>query len=291
MNIQEATEILHSRGFLMEKKGASVLNKAADAADDEFYTYMSDVVKEMKNYNFSGKIVYCCCDDPRWSNVYKYFEDNFDSLGLKGLLSSHYILSGDTETYWTEFVNGERIEHPLKGNGDCTSPECQKLAEKADIIVTDPPFSIFGDIATTYAHKPFIMLCTPLKMVSNNKVWKLYLSKKIRYGYTTARKFYRPNGGEDKEVYTIWYTNLPVKKNYPGVNIVPLDDSFTKFDNSDIWIGNYKAMPDTDELIGIPVSTLTRIDPNNLPFEIVEKTDKLTINGKPQFTRLIVKLK
>lgn len=291
MNIQEATEILHNRGFMLETKGAKTLNKAAKAADDEFYTYYKDVEKEMKNYNFSGKTVYCCCDDPEWSNVYKYFEDNFDKLGLNGLISSHYILPGDNETYWTEFKDGERIKHPLAGNGDCTSAECQKLADMADVIVTNPPFSIFGDIATTYANKPFIMLCTPLKMVSNRKVRKMYMEKKIRYGYTTASKFYRPDGGEDKHVYTIWYTNLKVNKNYPGINIVPMDDSFERFDNSDVIIATYKAVPDTDELIGLPVSTLVRVDPNNLPFEIVDVDDNLYVNGKQQFSRLVVKLK
>ena len=70
-----------------------VLNQAAKSKDDEFYTYMKDIVKELKHYNFSGKIVYCCCDNPEWSNFYKYFEENFDTLGLKGLLSSLRILS------------------------------------------------------------------------------------------------------------------------------------------------------------------------------------------------------
>ena len=84
---------------------------------------------------------------------------------------------------------------------------------------------------------------------------------------------------------------MKVNKNYPGINIVPMDDSFETFDNSDILIATYKAVPDTDELIGLPVSTLVRVDPNNLPFEIVDIDDNLNVNGKKQFSRLVVKLK
>lgn len=293
MNMNEATEILHNRGFILETKGAKTLNKAAKSADDEFYTYYKDVEKEMKNYNFSGKTVYCCCDNPEWSNVYKYFEDNFDKLGLKGLISSHYILPGDSETYWTEFKDGERIKHPLAGNGDCTSAECQKLADMADVIVTNPPFSIFGDIASTYINKPFIMLCTPLKMVSNRKVRKMYMEKKIRYGYTTVGNFYRPDGAKNKHVYCAWYTNLPVNKSYKPLNLVEYDEEkFPKFDNADIIsVKTQKEIPDTNEVLGVPVSILQNVDPDNLPFEILGIKSDLKLNGKNIFDRLIVKLK
>lgn len=263
------------------------LHQAKRAKDDEYYTYMKDVEKEMKNYNFSGKIVYCCCDNPEWSNVYKYFHENFDQLGLKGLISSHF----DTNTYYTSYDGNEYKKYPMKSNGDCRNSECKKLADKADIIVTNPPFSIFGDIAQTYKDMPFIMLCVPLKMITNNKVWNMYLNKQIRYGYTRVGKFYRPNSEKDKKVACIWYTNLPVRKNYPGINIVPLDDTFTKFDNYDAYDANYERVPDTDELIALPVTTLTRVDPNKLPFEIVEKQGKLIKNGKNVFERIIVKLK
>ena len=96
MKLSEATQFLRSKGYLVEKH---VLNQAAKSKDDEFYTYMKDIVKELKHYNFSGKIVYCCCDNPEWSNFYKYFRDNFDSLGLKGLISSHYEENGKPESH------------------------------------------------------------------------------------------------------------------------------------------------------------------------------------------------
>jgi hypothetical protein len=291
MNIQEATEILHTRGFVLEEaKGAKTLNKAAKAADDEFYTYYKDIEKELKNYNFSGKVVYCCCDNPEWSNFYKYFEQNFDSLGLKGLISSHFESSG--ETYWTEYYGEERIDHPLQGNGDCTDAECKALAKKADVIVTNPPFSLFNKIVETYKNKPFVMLCTPIKM-SKPTCLNLYLAGKLRYGYTTVGNFYRPEGEKDKHVYCAWYTNLPVSKNYKPLNLVEYDEEkFPNFDNEDIVsVPSQKEIPDTDKILGVPVSILMNIDPDNLPFDILGVDGKLKLNGESVFDRLLIKLR
>ena len=289
MKLSEATQFLRSKGYLVEKQ-KHVLNQAAKSKDDEFYTYMKDIVKELKHYNFGGKIVYCCCDNPEWSNFYKYFEENFDSLGLKGLISSHYETSGDT--YWTEYYGDKRIEHPLKGNGDCTSPECQALAKKADVIVTNPPFSLFNKIVETYKSKPFIMLCTPIKM-SKPTCLNLYMNHRLRYGYTTVGNFYRPEGAKDKHVYCAWYTNLPVNKSFKPLNLVEYDEEkFPKFDNADIIsVKSQRAIPDTDEVLGVPVSILQNVDPDNLPFEILGVDGKLKLNGETVFDRLIIKLK
>lgn len=289
MKLSEATQFLRSKGYLVEKQ-KHVLNQAAKSKDDEFYTYMKDIVKELKHYNFGGKIVYCCCDNPEWSNFYKYFEENFDTLGLKGLISSHYETSGDT--YWTEYYGDKRIDHPLKGNGDCTSPECQALAKKADVIVTNPPFSLFNKIVETYKDKPFVMLCTPIKM-SKPTCLNLYLAGKLRYGYTTVGNFYRPEGAKDKHVYCAWYTNLPVNKTFKPLNFVEYDEEkFHNFDGEDIVsVPSQKEIPDTDKILGVPVSILMNVDPDNLPFEILGVNSKLKMNGESVFDRLIVRLK
>lgn len=296
MEFDEVMQILHENGFLLEdtivekvKGGANVLNRAARNKDDEFYTFTGDIERELENYNFSGKVVYCCCDNPEWSNFYKFFEKNFDSLGLKGLISSHFESSG--ETYWTEFDGTNFEKHPLKGNGDCRSEECQELANMADIIVTNPPFSLFQSIVQTYYKKPFIMVCTPLKM-TQGFCFELYKQGKIRYGYTTLNKFYRPDG-DTKNVQCAWYTNLPVNKSYKKLNLVPYDEEqFPKFDNEDIIsVKSQKFIPDTDEKIGLPVSIIINVDPNNLPFEILGIRHDLKLNGKNIFDRLVVKLK
>lgn len=291
MLLSEALNILQSNSYLIEAKSNNKgLNAAAKNKDDEYYTHMKDVVKEMKNYDFSGKVVYCCCDNPEWSNVYKYFEENYDSLGLAGLISSHYEEKGST--YWTEYIDGERIEHPLEGNGDCTSAECKALANKADIIVTNPPFSIFNDIVKTYLTMPFIMLCIPMKM-GNRLCLPLFKAGKLRYGYTTIGSFYRPNGEKDKHVYTAWYTNLPVKKNFKPFNFVEYDEEkFPTYDNFDgVDCSDQHFIPDTDKIIGLPLSVLRNIDPDNNPFEILGVENKLVLNGKKLFDRIMVKLK
>ena len=289
MKLSEDTQFLRSKGYLVEKQ-KHVLNQAAKSKDDEFYTYMKDIVKELKHYIFGGKIVYCCCDNPEWSNFYKYFEENFVSLGLKGLISSHYETSG--YTYWTEYYGDKRIDHPLKGNGDCTSTECQALAKKADVIVTNPPFSLFNKIVETYKSKPFIMLCTPIKM-SKPTCLNLYMNHKLRYGYTTVGNFYRPEGAKDKHIYCAWYTNLQVNKSFKPLNLVEYDEEkFPKFDNTDIIsVKSQRAIPDTEEVLGVPVSILQNVDPDNLPFEILGVDGKLKLNGETVFDRLIIKLK
>lgn len=284
MNLNEARQILRQNGYIIE---AHVMNRAKQAKDDEFYTKYKDVEKEMVHYNFSGKVVYCCCDNPEWSQVYKYFKDNYKKLGLKGLISSHL----DNETYSTHYDGIEEIKTPMKSNGDCTNSECKALAAEADIIVTNPPFSIFADIVNTYKNKPFIMLCTQAKMVCNKTIWNLYLNKKIHYGYTGIGTFYRPNGEKDKHVQCLWYTNIPVNKQYKKLNLVELDESFEKYDNYDAYEASWAKVPYTDEIIGLPVSVIKNLDPNNLPFYIIERNDKLVLNGKKMFTRLLVKLK
>jgi hypothetical protein len=289
MNILEAKRILNNRGYILED--SHVLNKAAKSKDDEFYTYMKDIKKELDNYNFSGKIVYCCCDNPEWSNFYKYFKDNFDSLGLEGLISSHFEESG--RPYWTEFYGDEVVKHPLQGNGDCTSVECQKIASMADVIVTNPPFSLFNKILSVYKDKPFVMLCTPMKM-ANRICLPLFKSGKLRYGYNTVGNFYRPDGAKDKHVYCAWYTNLPVNKSFRPLHLVEYDEEkFPKFDNYDaVAVESQKAIPNTkDEVLGVPISILMNVDPDNLPFDILGVNGKLQLNGKSVFDRLLIKLR
>lgn len=289
MDIFEAKRILRENHYILE--GNAHLSRAKSNKDDEFYTYEKDVAKEMQNYDFSGKTVYCMCDDPTWSNVYKYFEKNFDSLGLAGLISSHYVNGG--ESYYTRFENGERKEYPLKGNGDCLSPECRKLADEADIIVTNPPFSLFLDIVKAYKNKPFIMLCIELQMASKTCL-ELFKQGKLHYGYTRIGKFYRPNGEDDKKVNTIWYTNLdvPVRaNNLKYVDYEEDNEQFSSYDNFDaVNCDSIHAIPQAKGLtVGIPITALHNIDVNNCPFEILGVRTDLKINDKKIFRRLIIR--
>lgn len=121
------------------------LRKAKAAKQDEFYTQYDDIAAEMAHYDpadFSGKVVYCPCDDPRRSNFTKYFLDHYDELGLKRLISTNYDV-GDGA--WVLDTDVGMDIRPLQGDGDFRSAECSAYRDQADIIVTNPPFSQFRD--------------------------------------------------------------------------------------------------------------------------------------------------
>lgn len=124
------------------------LQAAKAGKNDEFYTQLSDVSAELKHYkdHFKGKVVLCNCDDPVFSAFWKYFHLNFEQLGLKKLISTHYDKSGPT--YKMEYEGGNDndvnvgIKTPLQGNGDFRNQECLELLDEADIVATNPPLSL-----------------------------------------------------------------------------------------------------------------------------------------------------
>lgn len=130
----------------------SSLHAAKDAKNDEFFTRIEDINEELNNYEdkFRDKVVFCNCDDPKWSNFWKYFHLNFEYLGLKKLITTHYE-SGEVQSYKIEYTGGndedfeEGIITPLEQNGDFRSDECIALLDEADIVVTNPPFSLFRE--------------------------------------------------------------------------------------------------------------------------------------------------
>jgi len=143
----------------------SKLSNAKNAKNDEFYTQLSDIEKELKHYkrHFKGKVVLCNCDDPRVSNFFHYFAYNFEKLGLKKLITTCYknqnadlFSQNDSEqAIYLEYEgdkNGNNVPDPdeigikhFKGDGDFRSEECIELLKQADIVVTNPPFSLFRE--------------------------------------------------------------------------------------------------------------------------------------------------
>lgn len=121
------------------------LHKAKKAKNDEFYTRYEDIDKEIQHYRdkLKGLIVYCPCDDYRWSNFVKYFKDNFEYYGLKGLVATNYDI-GDGAWKYEYDGKTEHVER-LQGNGDFRSEECTKIKNWCDIVITNPPFSLFKE--------------------------------------------------------------------------------------------------------------------------------------------------
>lgn len=143
--------------LIKTKKKASNKNlrKADSAKNDGFYTQISDIEKELVHYKkyLKDKIIFCNCDDPEESHFWKYFEMNFEYLGIKKLISTHY--ETEKPSYKLEII-GDRnhdgkinsldiIRTPLKQNGDFRSPECIEILKEADIVATNPPFSLFRE--------------------------------------------------------------------------------------------------------------------------------------------------
>ena len=156
------------------------LARANRAKNDEFYTRLTDIEKELKHYrkHFKNKVVLCNCDDPYESNFFKYFVLNFNRLGIKQVIATCYSGSPIAHKEWSLsdkpykaiintvydatgdggidledvqalFENGENTLEELKGDGDFRSPECLALLEEADIVVTNPPFSLFREYVAT----------------------------------------------------------------------------------------------------------------------------------------------
>lgn len=154
---------------MARKASNKLLQKAKKSKSDEFYTQLCDIESELKHYktHFNGKIVYCNCDDPRISNFFKYFAINYEELKIKKLLTACYReQSGDLfveknqdSGFFFEYTNTREEKSkltqpeikPFSGDGDFRSSESIKLLKKSDIVVTNPPFSLFREYVSSWS--------------------------------------------------------------------------------------------------------------------------------------------
>ena len=129
----------------MNKILNNTVNSARQTRRDEFYTEYSDVEKELSHYSkhFKDKTVFCNCDDPSWSAFWQYFFNNFHTLKLKSLISTHY--EKNSSSYMQFYDGNKEHKYDLKENGDFRSEECIELLKQSDIVVTNPPFSLFKE--------------------------------------------------------------------------------------------------------------------------------------------------
>ena len=186
-------------------KSNSNLRKAAKAKQDEFYTQLSDIEAELKHYkkHFKDKIVYCNCDDPMKSKFWVYFYRNFQHLGLKKLITTCYK-SQDTNEYsqnnskqaicieYLGNISGsgkleiEDVKYTiLKGDGDFRSEECITLLKQADIVVTNPPFSLFREyVAQLVEHEKKFLIVGNLNAITYKEIFKLIKDNKLWVGVT-----------------------------------------------------------------------------------------------------------
>lgn len=270
----------------------SNLSKAKSAKNDEFYTQMTDIEKELRHYkeHFKNKIIFCNCDDPEWSNFWRYFELNFDHLGLKKLISTHF--DREKPSYKLELyrdIDGslKTLKTSLKQNGDFRSEECVEMLKECDVVVTNPPFSLFREYVGLLMEygKKFVILGN-MNAITYKEIFPLIKDNKIwpGYGFNKTMEFEVPENYKAKRIaengkrYTkvpaiTWYTNLDIKKRHEPLILYREyhghEDEYPHYDNYDaINVDKTKDIPmDYIDVMGVPISFLDKFCPEQ--FEIV----------------------
>ena len=275
----------------------SNLHNARNTKDDEFYTQISDIEKELKHYKeyFKNAVVLCNCDDPEWSNFWRYFHLNFEHLGLKKLITTHYDVS--EPTYKMEYEGGNDNDvtvgdiTPLKTNGDFRSPECIALLQEATIVVTNPPFSLFRQyVAQLMEYNKSFIIIGNQNALTGKEVFSYLRDNKMWLGYHSGDMAFRvPDDSEPRETRfwidengkkwrslgnACWYTNLDISKRHEPIDLIEKYDAekYPKFDNYNaINVNKTLSIPyDYDGVMGVPVTMLQYHCPEQ--FEIIGHT-------------------
>ncbi|MFR9543238.1 MAG: adenine-specific methyltransferase EcoRI family protein [Rikenellaceae bacterium] len=311
------------------------LHRAKSSKKDEFYTQLSDIEKELRHYkeHFKGKVVFCNCDDPRVSNFFHYFSYNFEALGLKKLITTCYksqnmdlFSENDCEqAIYLEYEgdkNGDKIPNPeeigikpLRGDGDFRSVECIELLKQADIVVTNPPFSLFREyVAQLIEYDKKFVIVGHQNAITYKDIFKLIKDDKMWLGYGFAggaahfiNKHYEDyaTAGDHKDGMirvsgVVWFTNLEIKKRHEDLILYKSykgnEEEYPIYDNYDaINVNKTKDIPvDYRGIIGVPITFLDKYNPEQ--FEIVKfrkgnDEKDLSVGGKCPYFRILIKNK
>lgn len=299
---------------------SKTLTNAKSKKKDEFYTSLTDIEKEVRHYkpHFKGKVVLCNCDDPRCSNFFKYFTMNFEALGLKKVIATCYknqdkdlfsqhdcekavyqIYEGDKNK--NRKVDDEEIEVKyLEGDGDFRSKECLALLEEADIVVTNPPFSLFRDfVATLVKYNKKFLIIGNVNAIKYKEIFPLIKDNKLWLGasiHSGDREFQVPNdypietsGGRvdenGKKFIRVkgvrWFSNLDYDERHEDVPLYKKykEEEYPKFDNYDaINVNKTSDIPcDYYGAMGVPITFLDKFNPNQ--FEVIDLLNRYTVLG------------
>lgn len=344
------------------------LTAAKAAKNDEFYTQLTDIERELQHYwqHFRGKVVLCNCDDPYESNFFKYFALRFNQLGLKKLICTCYdgspvmgselsLFALDAEgeekklAYKVEItevtdVNGDgavdladveylikndkNVLSVLRGNGDFRSQECIELLKEADIVVTNPPFSLFREyIAQLMQYEKKFLIIGNQNNITYKEIFSLLQENKIWLGYKSGDMAFKvPDNYEARETRywqdetgqkwrslgnICWFTNLDHSKRHEELDLVCRysPEEYPTYDNYDaIEVGKIADIPyDYEGLMGVPITFLDKYNPDQ--FEIIWTTDRggdgmienvkkphtrydaPVVNGKGLYKRILIRNK
>lgn len=294
----------------------SNLHKARKARADEFYTQYEDIEKEIQNYNLDGKKIYCNCDDYRYSNFIKYFKNNFNRLKISVLTASNY--DNGEGAYRYEYDGVEEKITALKGNGDFCSEECVELLKEADVVITNPPFSLFREYVALLMKydKKFIIIGNMnaitykeiFNYIKKNELWLgcstfntgLYFEVPDNYEYADTYKFIREiNGKKVMRISSIcWFTNIEHKKRHEPLVLYKKysAEEYPKYDNYDaIECGKVADIPmDYDGVIGVPITFLDKYCQEQFDIVNLSKGNDnkyLSVNGKFPYARILIRKK
>ncbi len=324
------------------------LNQARNAKKDEFYTQLSDIEKELKHYkkHFANKVVYCNCDDPRASKFFHYFSYNFEHLALKKLITTCYK-SQDRDLFskhdsekaisleYAGDKNDNKVPDPeeigikhLQGDGDFRNTETIALLKQADIVVTNPPFSLFREyVAQLVTHDKKFVILGHQNAITYKEIFKFIKDNKIWFGrsiHSGDREFGVPNdyplnaassrvdenGNKFIRVKGVrWFTNLDYKERHEDLILYKKysAEEFPKYDHYDaINVDKTKDIPkDYEGVMGVPLTFMDKYNPDQ--FEIIDAIGRYSmldgptektkgkyltrINGKKKYVRIIIKNK
>jgi len=320
----------------MENKSTNKnLYSAKTGKKDEFYTQLADIEREINHYrkHFKDKVVLCNCDDPRISNFFHYFSYNFEQLGLKKLIATCYknqnadlFSENDSEkAIYLEYEgdkNQNKIPVPeeigimhLKGDGDFRSRECVELLKQADIVVTNPPFSLFREyVAQLIEYDKKFVIVGHQNAITYKEIFKLIKENKIWLGFGFkggAGHFINPHyedyatAGDHKEGMirvsgVHWFTNLDINKRHEELILYKKynPEEYPTYDNYNaINVDKTKDIPlDYDGVMGVPITFMDKYNPDQ--FKILGNEYDLNIEkgrgyvkGKRMYGRIFIKNK
>lgn len=330
------------------------LNAAKRAKKDEFYTQLADIERELHHYwpHFRGKTVLCNCDDPYESNFFKYFALRFNQLGLRRLLCTCYNgspvrgtelvlrfdgeadepkrqaymvdihavpdLNGDGAVDLTDvrlLLENDRNALRLLQTGDFRSAECVALLQEADIVVTNPPFSLFREyVSQLMDYGKRFLIIGPQNAITYKEIFPLIKDNKIwlGYGFNAGNAYFKvPDNkqtyaagvyDEEKKLVKFrnchWYTNLEIPKRHDELDLFCRysPEDYPKYDNYDaIEVSKTANIPyDYDGVMGVPITFLDKYNPEQ--FEIVKfrkgnDEKDLSIKGKCPYFRILIRNK
>lgn len=317
--------------------GNTSMQNAKKNKDDEFYTQLSDIEREVSNYqdHFKGKTVLCNCDDPRVSEFFRFFALNFEYFGLKRIITTCYknncpdLFSQNKSEQAVYLVydgnNGGNMPDwdkvdvkPLKGDGDFRSPECIELLKQADIVVTNPPFSLFREyVAQLIKYEKKFLIIGNQNTVTYKEIFPLIMKNQLWLGLNSgdmefkvpadsesrATRYWQDETGQKwRSMGNIcWFTNLEHSKRHEELILYKTynPEEYPKFDNYDaINVDKTADIPcDYDGVMGVPITFLDKYNPEQFEILGIDRYiednpipgKRFTINSKEVYARIIVR--